>query len=78
MRKTILAISILTALKFSHSAGAALIVNVSSPSVGAGNTATVLVTVSNTAAAATADIEGMTFTVQHCRRHRNNTFGCFS
>ena len=65
MRKSILGLSILfAATEFSHSAAAALIVDVGSTSVGAGQTATVLVTVSNSAPAAISDIEGMTFTLQ--------------
>ena len=65
MRKSILTLAVLfAALKFSHSASAALIVNVGSTSVGVGHTATIPITVSNTASAASSDIEGMTLTVQ--------------
>jgi hypothetical protein len=65
MRKNILTLAVLfAALNFSRSASAALIVNVGSTSVGVGHTATIPITVSNTASAATSDIEGMTLTVQ--------------
>ena len=65
MRKRIVGLAVIfAALKFSHSASAALIVNVGSASVGVGHTATIPITVTNTASAATSDIEGMTLTVQ--------------